>query len=120
MALAVRRATMDAAVVAAPGTAHVETIFVPEAGPGEVLVQVEGCGVCASSLPTWEGRPWFRYPLEPGAPGHEGWGVEVVSGRRVALLSQHAFAEYEVVPEEHVVPLPPSLDGVPFPGEALG
>jgi threonine dehydrogenase-like Zn-dependent dehydrogenase len=83
-------------------------------------VRLEGCGVCASSLPLWEGRPWFRYPLEPGAPGHEGWGVEVVSGRRVALLSQHAFAEYEVVPARHAVPLPPELDGQPFPGEALG
>jgi NADPH:quinone reductase len=108
------------AVIRSPRGSRVARGPVPAAGPGEVLVRLEGCGVCASSLPVWEGRPWFEYPLEAGAPGHEGWGFEVVSRRRVALLSQHAFAEYEVVREEHVVPLPSSLDGLPFPGEALG
>src|SRR5215210_6349048 len=113
MALAVRRATMDAAVVAAPGTVRVETIFVLEPGPSEVLVQVEGCGVCASSLPTWEGRPWFSYPLEPGAPGHEAWGT-LADGTRVAVLTQRGFAEHAVVSVEEIVPLPSELDGLPF------
>ena len=45
---------------------------VPGPGEGQVLVELEGCGVCGSNLPLWEGRPWFSYPLEPGAPGHEG------------------------------------------------
>jgi threonine dehydrogenase-like Zn-dependent dehydrogenase len=83
-------------------------------------VQIEGCGVCASNMPVYLGRPWFEYPLPAGAPGHEGWGVEVVSGRRVALVSYRAFAEYEAVPESTVVPIPSELDGLPFPGEALG
>src|SRR5215212_7509762 len=111
MALAVRRATMAAAVVAAPGTAHVETIFVPEPGPGEVLVQVEGCGVCASSLPTWEGRPWFSYPLEPGAPGHEAWG-RLADGTRVAMVTQRGYAGFATAAEDEVVPLPAALDGL--------
>lgn len=111
---------MRAAVVDAPGEVTVERHSTREPGDGEVVVRIEGCGVCASSLPVWEGRPWFRYPLEPGAPGHEGWGVETASGGRVAVLSYHAFAEYEVVPAEDVIPLPPELDGAPFPGEALG
>jgi threonine dehydrogenase-like Zn-dependent dehydrogenase len=111
--------TMRAAVLLAPRRLELVRRSVPEAGAGEVLVRLQGCGVCASSLPLWEGRPWFRYPVEPGTPGHEGWGVEVESGRRVALLCQRAFAEYAVAPEELVVPLPPGLDG-PFPGEALG
>jgi threonine dehydrogenase-like Zn-dependent dehydrogenase len=118
MALAVRRATMDAAVVAAPGTARVETIFVPELGPSEVLVQVEGCGVCASSLPTWEGRPWFSYPLEPGAPGHEAWGT-LADGTRVAVLTQRGYAGFATASQDEVVPLPASLAGLPFPGEAF-
>jgi threonine dehydrogenase-like Zn-dependent dehydrogenase len=46
--------------------------------------------------------------------------VDVASGRRVALLSYRGFAEYEVVEETMLVPLPPELDDVPFPGEALG
>ena len=112
--------TMSAAIVDAPQRSHVGRVPVPERGDGYVLVQLEGCGVCASSLPVWEGRPWFRYPLEPGAPGHEGWGKDVATGRRVALLSFHAFAEYEAVAETSLVPLPPELDDIPFPGEALG
>lgn len=94
-----------------------------EPGPDEVLVRVEGCGVCASSLPVWEGRDWFSYPLEPGAPGHEPWGVveqgpEELLGRRVSFLSQQGFASHALAPVEHVVPLPPGFDA-PFPGEAL-
>jgi threonine dehydrogenase-like Zn-dependent dehydrogenase len=111
---------MRAAVVDRPGRARVEGRALPEASEGEVVVRLEGCGVCASSLPLWEGRPWFDYPLEPGVPGHEGWGFEVESGRRVALHSHRSFAEYEVVGEEAVVALPPELDGIPFPGEPLG
>jgi NADPH:quinone reductase len=117
MAVVVRRA-MTAAVVAAPGTARLEAVPVPEPGPGEVLVRLEGCGVCASSLPTWEGRPWFSYPLEPGAPGHEAWG-RLEDGTRVAVLTQRGFAERAVVSVDEVVPLPSELDGLPFPGEAF-
>ena len=119
MSIAVQTAIMRAGVVGSPGTAAVETAPVPRPGPREVLVRVEGCGVCASSLPVWEGRPWFDYPLPAGAPGHEGWGVEVESGRRVTFLGERAFAEYAVAAEEHTVPLPAALDGVPFPGEAF-
>jgi threonine dehydrogenase-like Zn-dependent dehydrogenase len=42
------------------------------------------------------------------------------AGDRVALLSAHAFAEFDVAPEDSVVKLPDVLDGRPFPGEALG
>jgi threonine dehydrogenase-like Zn-dependent dehydrogenase len=120
VAAAVDVRTMSAVILETPRRAHVGSVPLPEPADDEVLVRLEGCGVCASSLPVWEGRPWFRYPLEPGAPGHEGWGKEVGSGRRVALLSFHAFAEYEVVPKTAVVPLAPELNKVPFPGEALG
>src|SRR3954454_7710948 len=110
---------MKAAIIAA--SRNLRVVDSPKAEPAghQIRVRLEGCGVCASSLPVWEGRPWFSYPLEPGAPGHEGWGVEVETGRRVALLSERSFAKAEAVPEGLVVPLPPELDG-PFPGEALG
>jgi threonine dehydrogenase-like Zn-dependent dehydrogenase len=120
---------MHAAVLAAPREIRIETLPVPDPADGQVRVRLEGCGVCHSNLPVWEGREWFRYPLPPGNPGHEGWGrVESVGrnvrgveeGQRVAFLSSAAYAEYDVVPQGSFVPLPRSLDGQPFPGEPLG
>ena len=120
---------MTAAVVGGGRRTDLMHAPLPEPGAGEALVRIEGCGVCTSSLPVWEGRPWFSYPLEPGAPGHEGWGVvEAVGagagglepGTRVALLSEHAFAEYDVAAVERCVPLPPELDGMPAPLEPVG
>ena len=122
-------ATYRAAVVVAPGQVELQSRPKPEVGPNQVRVRLEGCGVCGSNQPVWEGRPWFNYPLEAGAPGHEGWGVvdeigesvtTVQPGQRVAVLSYHAFAEYDVPEASNVLPLPPALDGQPFPGEALG
>src|SRR5436853_6960554 len=105
--------------VAAPGVAEHVDVPVPVPGAGQVRVRVEGCGICASSLPVWEGRPWFEYPLPPGAPGHEPWG-ELEDGTRVAFLADRGYAEWAVVPAAHVVALPVELDELPFPGEAHG
>lgn len=122
-------APMWAAQVRGPRSASVLRVDRPEPGPDEVLVRLEGSGVCGSNGALWEGREWFRYPCEPGAPGHEGWGrVEALGenverlevGSRVTLLSYRAFAEYDVAKASSVVPLPPELDGDPVPGEALG
>jgi threonine dehydrogenase-like Zn-dependent dehydrogenase len=101
----------------------------PEPGAGEVRLRLQGCGVCGSNLAMWEGTPWAQYPTEPGGLGHEGWGVvdavgtgvtTVRVGERVAALSYRAFAPYDVAKAEECVALPPELDGMPFPGEALG
>jgi len=108
-----------AAVVARPRVLRVEERDVPAPQPGQVRVRVEGCGVCGSNLPIWEGRPWFSYPLAPGEPGHEGWGVVEDTGERVCFLSSNAFADWVVVDDDALVRLPPELESVPFPGEAL-
>src|SRR5919108_4790790 len=79
--------TMAAAVVAGPGDAGVIRVPAPAPGRGDVLVRIEGCGVCASSLPLWEGRTWFSYPLDPGAPGHEGWGAVEEVGELVESVA---------------------------------
>jgi hypothetical protein len=44
-------------------------VRVPTPGPGEILVRLEGSGVCASNLLAYQGREWFQYPMPPGAPG---------------------------------------------------
>jgi threonine dehydrogenase-like Zn-dependent dehydrogenase len=117
------------AVLDAPQSARVELRARPDVGPRQVRVRLEGCGVCGSNLPVWEGRPWFTYPFAAGAPGHEGWGVIDATGAevdglrpgdRVAVLSYHAFADYDVAEASAVVRLPAELKGKPFPGEALG
>ncbi len=121
--------TMRAAVVAAPGQIEIVQAPLPTPGPSEVVVKLEGCGVCASNLPPWEGREWFSYPMEPGALGHEGWGridsvgAEVTGfapGDRAAFLSGHAYAEYDSADQSAVVKLPDALKNTPLPGEPLG
>lgn len=121
--------TMRAAVFAAPNQIEITEAPVPQPNRGEVLVRLAGCGVCASNLPVWEGRPWFEYPRAPGEPGHEGWGEIAALGESVegfavgdpvALLSYRAYAEYDTASASAVVRLPPSLAGKPFPAEPLG
>jgi NADPH2:quinone reductase len=112
-----------AAVLTGPGSVEMVAAAPAPLVPGSVRVAVEGSGVCGSNLPVWEGRPWFDYPLPPGNPGHEAWGRVVEGpgeGHRVALLGENAFADELVLPADRVVPLPPELDGQPFPGEAIG
>jgi len=50
----------------------------PEAGPGEVTVQVHGVGICGSDLALLDGRR--RPPALPWVPGHETLGEIVSTG----------------------------------------
>jgi threonine dehydrogenase-like Zn-dependent dehydrogenase len=120
---------MRAAVVTGPGQVRIEAVPLPRPGPGEVRVRLAGCGVCASNLTPWEGPEWMRFPTEPGALGHEGWGqVDAVGegvtglavGDRVAMLSERAFAEHDVAPQDALVRIPASLGDQPLPAEAIG
>ena len=120
---------MRAAVIEGPGRMKVEHVPLPEPGEGQVRVKLEGCGVCASNLTPWEGPDWMKFPTEPGALGHEGWGVvdavgegveNLRIGDRVAALSFKSYGEYDIAEQDAVVKLPESLTGKPFPGEPLG
>jgi threonine dehydrogenase-like Zn-dependent dehydrogenase len=120
---------MIAAVLSKPQTFTLQQTPIPHIAANEIKIRVEGCGICASSIPVWEGREWFQYPLEPGSPGHEGWGVveeagenitDTKTGDRVAFLSYHAYAEYDVAKQGDFVTLPQQLANIPFPGEPLG
>ena len=121
--------TMRAAVLAEPGRIAVSEPPLPQPGPGEVRLRLEGCGVCASNLEPWAGLPWLTYPGEAGGLGHEGWGRidalgndvrDLQVGDRVAALSYRSFAEYDLARADMVAVLPAALDGQPFPGEPLG
>jgi 2-desacetyl-2-hydroxyethyl bacteriochlorophyllide A dehydrogenase len=123
-----RRETMRAAVLTGPRRLDILEVPRPAPGPDQVLVRVEGCGLCASNVPVWQGRPWFDYPMTPGAPGHEGFGrvVEVGTdvtsvrvGDRVGFLSERALAEYDLAHERQLVRVPPELEGRLVPAEAL-
>jgi threonine dehydrogenase-like Zn-dependent dehydrogenase len=120
---------MQAGIIAGPGQAAFQNIELPEPGPGQVLVRLEGSGVCASSLPLWEGREWFTYPQPPGAPGHEGWGrvaalgagvTGLAEGDRIAALTYRAHAEYDLADAKAVVKLPDALADTAVLGEPLG
>jgi threonine dehydrogenase-like Zn-dependent dehydrogenase len=129
MTLHAAPATMQAAVLAGPGAIRMEDVAVPQPGSGQVRVKLEGCGVCASNLTPWAGPDWMQFPTEPGAMGHEGWGVVdavgdgvtgLAVGDRVAALSYKSYAAYDLAEADAVVRLPESLAGQPFPGEPLG
>jgi threonine dehydrogenase-like Zn-dependent dehydrogenase len=118
---------LRAAVLQAPRQLTLRSVPDPgEPGIGDVRVQLEGAGICASELPVWEGREWFSYPLAPGEPGHEGWGVveelgadvgSLSVGERVAFIGSGTHTEKLAVAADRCV----SLNGLDcgFPGEPL-
>src|SRR5881628_4101250 len=101
--------TMRAAVVTGAGKLMIQDAPLPEPGPGQVRIRLEGSGVCASNLTPWAGPEWMQFPTEPGALGHEGWGIVdalgdgvagLRPGERVAALSYRAYAEYDLAEAE--------------------
>jgi len=99
------------AVLNAPRRLEVVDEPVPEPLPGEVLLRVASCGVCASELDMWEGRAAVDYPR---FPGHEvsgtverlGAGVRhLAPGDPVAAwVTERGFAEYVTVRAEYCFP----------------
>jgi len=121
--------TMRAAVLTGPNHLRIDRTAAPDPGPGQVRVRLQGCGVCASNLTPWEGPDWMQFPTEPGALGHEGWGLVdalgqhvagVAVGDRVAMLSGNAYAEYDIADQSQVVKLPASLAELDLPLEPFG
>ena len=120
---------MNAAVLTAAGKLKIEQVPIPEPGPGQVRIRLQGCGVCASNLTPWAGPGWMEFPTQPGALGHEGWGVvDAVGddvdglqiGDRVGFLSGKAYAGYDLADAAQVVKLPDALRGLDVPLEPFG
>lgn len=118
-----------AARVVAPGQVEMVEIPLVRPGAGQIRARIEGCGVCASNLEPWSGPEWQEFPMEPGAMGHEAWGVvdmlgagvtALREGQRIAWFGSHGYASHEIVDADTVLPLPDALAGRPVPAEPLG
>jgi L-iditol 2-dehydrogenase len=72
-------ALMRAAVYRAPGEVSIETVPVPATGPGELLVRVQACGICATDLKKIE----HGLVPPPRIFGHEIAGTVVRAGEGV-------------------------------------
>jgi (R,R)-butanediol dehydrogenase/meso-butanediol dehydrogenase/diacetyl reductase len=74
---------VKAAVFRGAGDIRVEDVSPPEAGPGDVIVTVEACGICGSDLHAYEHGRFVR----PGqVMGHEFSGRIAAAGARVEGL----------------------------------
>lgn len=123
------QAAAPAAIVTGPGVVELVDVVARRPGPGEAVVRILGCGVCASNLVPWTGPDWMEFPTPPGALGHESWGIvetigegvtDLAPGDAVVSLGERGFAAREVVRADLLVPIPPALADTAFPGEAIG
>jgi L-iditol 2-dehydrogenase len=66
---------------------------VPEIGPGELLLQLQACGICASDV-----MEWYMKPRAPLYPGHEPVGTVVALGEGVQQFSvgERVFVHHHV------------------------
>ncbi|MFF7265657.1 zinc-binding dehydrogenase [Streptomyces sp. NPDC008159] len=73
---------MKAAVLVAPGRIEiVDDRPEPHCGPDDVVVEIEGVGLCGSDISVFRGGR--VPPALPWVPGHEGFGRVVAAGERV-------------------------------------
>lgn len=79
---------MQAAVVEVFGKPLVlQEVDIPTAGPGQVLVKTEACGVCHTDLHAANGD-WLLKPALPFIPGHEGIGIVTAIGTGVTAVKE--------------------------------
>src|SRR3954470_14653827 len=100
-------ATMRVARLHGVRDLRVESLPVPEPGPGELLVRIEGCGVCPTDVRKFlMGTGHDGYPLNPGhewvglvaavGPGVSGWAP----GDRTYGDTYAGYAEYATLTVE--------------------
>ena len=72
--------TARVAMLTAAKTIEVQEIPIPELGDDDILVKVEGAGICGTDVHEWKGDP---FGLIPVILGHEGTGEVVYVGKNV-------------------------------------
>jgi L-iditol 2-dehydrogenase len=72
---------------------RVVELAIPEIGPGELLIQLHACGLCASDV-----MEWYMRPRAPLYPGHEPAGVVAAVGQGIQQFSvgQRVFLHHHV------------------------
>ena len=111
-----------------PETLEVADVPAPSPAPGEVLVDVHGCGVNFPDTLIIEGRYQFKPDL-PFSPGSEiagtvaalGEGADgvAVGDRVMGMLGWGGFAEQVAAPASALVPVPDGMDLVTASGFTL-
>lgn len=76
--------TAKAAMLTALEKYEIKEFPVPEVGDGDILVKVEGCGICGTDAHEFKKDP---FGLIPVVLGHEGTGEIVKMGKKVKLDS---------------------------------
>ncbi len=101
--------TMPAVVCHGPEDYRMEDVPIPEPGPGEALVKVEACGICASDLKCYHGATKFwgddTHPAWAETnviPGHEFVGEIVATD--AAAERRWGIAVGDRVVSEQIVP----------------
>ena len=97
---------MNALVAYAPYDYRYERVPVPQLGPGEILLKVSGCGICAGDIKAyhggiriWGSTPEDRYIEAPVIGGHEFCG-------KVADMAPdvHGFQIGDLLVTEQILP----------------
>lgn len=71
---------MKSAVFYGKHDLRIEDTKMPEAGPGDVLIQVKACGVCGTDVHIYEGDKGAAEVTPPTILGHEFSGIVVRTG----------------------------------------
>ena len=72
--------TAKVAMLTAPKRIEVKEYPIPEVGDNDILVRVEGCGVCGTDVHEWKSDPFGIIPV---TLGHEGTGEIIALGKNV-------------------------------------
>lgn len=101
--------TMRAVRCIGPEDYRLEELPVPQPGPGEILIKLDACGICASDVKCFVGAPMFwgdahraGYVQAPVTPGHELIGTVVALGDGAG--ERHGLALGDRAISEQIVP----------------
>ncbi len=73
-------ATAKVATLVEPHNIVVKEYPMPKVGDNDILVKIEGCGVCGTDVHEWKGDPFGICPV---TLGHEGTGEVVALGKNI-------------------------------------